>query len=88
MPPRRGQALIDRLLVVAVLRLVVTRRGRLLYGEAIDAETEQARRFSGWQGLDPAIRGLVDRATAQAVGDVEPAEQPHRAPSISLGEVE
>ena len=65
MPHRRERTLTDRLPVVAVLRLVVTRRGRLLYGEAIDAETEQTKRFSGWRGMDPAVRTLVGRATAR-----------------------
>ena len=70
MPHRREPTLTDRLPVVAVLRLVVTRRGRLLYGEAIDAETEQTKRFSGWRGMDPAIRTLVGRATARVSGGV------------------
>lgn len=59
MPEQGGDTRAEALQVVAVLRIVVTRRGRLLYGEAIDAETEVGRRFKGWAGLDAAVKGVI-----------------------------
>jgi hypothetical protein len=66
---RGSQALTDRRPLVAVLRLVVTGRGRVLYGEAIDAETEVGRRFNGWRGMTAAIRALVAEALERPAGD-------------------
>jgi hypothetical protein len=87
-PHRRDGSLTDRLPVVAVLRLVVTRGGRLLYGEAIDAETEQTKRFSGWRGMDPAIRTLVGTATARLSAGVTGDSGRAAEPSASAVETE
>ena len=73
MSDRCSQALTDRRPLVAVLRLVVTGRGRVLYGEAIDAETEVRRRFNGWRGMTVAIRALVAEALERPPGDGGPA---------------
>lgn len=59
MPEQGDDTRPEPLQVVAVLRLLVTRRGRLLYGEAIEAETEVGRRFKGWAGLDAAVKGVI-----------------------------
>jgi hypothetical protein len=49
----------DNRLIVAILRLRVSYDGVLLYGEAIDADTERARRFMTWSGLADQVRALI-----------------------------
>jgi len=60
--------------IVAILRIVVSGRGSVLYGEAIDAETEFHRRFRDWSGMRAAIRELV--TDALAVGQDDPGQTP------------
>jgi hypothetical protein len=70
--------------IVAVLRLVVSGGGAVLYGEAIDAETELPRRFRDWIGMRAAIRELVTDALASGGDDSAPppgASAPTPAPT-------
>jgi hypothetical protein len=53
-PP--DEALADRAPVTVVLRLVVDRRGRLVYGEVVDTELRTWGRFSTWRQLTPTVR--------------------------------
>jgi hypothetical protein len=45
--------------VVIVLRLVLSQPGRIHHGEVIDAESGVRRRFSGRDGMDPAVRWVL-----------------------------
>jgi hypothetical protein len=59
-PP--DEALADRAPVTVVLRLVVDRRGRLVYGEVVDTELKTWGRFSTWRQLTPTVRrGLQEQ---------------------------
>jgi len=55
----------DDRLIVAILRLQVSGGGALQYGEAIDAETEQARRFMTWDVLVDQLRALAAEASGR-----------------------
>ena len=54
--------------VIAVLRMRVSTAGRLVYGEAIEVETEQLRRFTTWAGLANEVRDLVAASLAGTTG--------------------
>jgi hypothetical protein len=70
--PDQSGSLTGRREVVAVLRLVVSRRGSVLYGEVIDVETESHRTFRDWRGMRAAIREFVIDAVATTHADVGP----------------
>jgi hypothetical protein len=55
----RGIHAVSRRHVVTVLRLVVSNRGTIVFGEAIGAETLRRRRFGGWRGLAGSIGAVV-----------------------------
>ena len=74
MPGHGRDALSERRLVVVVLRLMVSGRGQLGYGEAVDVETEQRRRFNGWSELEAALRLLI-AAAAEPAADRGPLVQ-------------
>ena len=58
-----SETLEDRRHVTVVLRLVVDRRGRLVYGELIDEAAQARGRFVGWRGLTRTVqRWLVEQA--------------------------
>lgn len=63
-PIRRGDRLAERRHVTVVLRLVVDRRGQLVYGETVDGQSRSQSRFVGWRGLLRAVRASVDRQTS------------------------
>jgi len=71
-------ALTDRREVVAVLRLIASATTGLVYGEAIDPDTEQRHRFSGWAGLEAAVEAVIEAALARPVADT--AEGPPPTP--------
>lgn len=56
--------------MVAVLRLIVSATGGLVFGEAIDPETERGHRFSGWHGLDVALREVIADSIRRRAADV------------------
>jgi hypothetical protein len=59
MPHHGGDPSSELREVVIVLRLVLSRPGRIHHGEVIDAETGVRRRFSGPERLDPAVRWVL-----------------------------
>jgi hypothetical protein len=52
--------------MIIVLRMVISRPGRIHHGEVIDAESGISRRFSGPDAMEPAIRSLL--ATLEEAG--------------------
>jgi hypothetical protein len=65
-PDHGREALSERRLVVVVLRLMVSGHGQLGYGEAVDVESEQRRRFGSWSELEAALRILIASAVERA----------------------
>jgi hypothetical protein len=59
--------------VVAVLRLIVSATGGLVFGEAIDPETERRHRFSGWHGLKLALHDVIAEASRRRAVDIASA---------------
>ena len=59
LPYQGGDATSELRQVVIVLRLVLSQPGRIHYGEVIDAESGFKRRFSGPDGMDPAVRRVL-----------------------------
>lgn len=59
--PQSGSAdkLADRRHVTVVLRLLLDRHGRLIYGEVVDPAAHPQRRFVGWRGVTRAIRAWL-----------------------------
>jgi hypothetical protein len=72
-PDVSASGLTDRLQVVVVIRLIMSKRGRVAYGEAIDVETQVARRFAGRGGMNAAVRSLLSDAAGQG------NQRPHAA---------
>jgi hypothetical protein len=62
--------LTDRREVVAVLRLIVSATGGLVFGEAIDPETERGHRFNGWHGLELALHDVIEEAGRRRAADI------------------
>jgi hypothetical protein len=56
--------------VVVVLRLSVSRQGQLRHGELVDVNERHRGRFSGWDGLVPAVARFVAQEV-QAAGSRE-----------------
>lgn len=79
--PKAGPAetLRDRREIVVVLRLLVATHGDLIYGEVVDVQTEQGRRFAVWPELEPTVqavlRGVLRRPLNNSTDD-EPVS-PH-----------
>ena len=55
---------------MAVLRLVVSATNDLVYGSAVNPETESAHRFSGWFGLEGALREVIVESVGRHAADV------------------
>jgi hypothetical protein len=62
--PRALEALADRRHLIVVLRIVTGAGGRLLYGEVVDVRAGPRHRFSGWRGLERALRQWLETETA------------------------
>lgn len=62
--PRALEALADRRHLIVVLRIVTGAGGRLLYGEVVDVRAGPRDRFSGWRGLERALRQWLETETA------------------------
>jgi hypothetical protein len=58
-PNLSGNARSELRQVSIVLRVVLSRPGRIHHGEVIDAESGVSRRFSGPEAMEPAIRALL-----------------------------
>lgn len=60
MPTRPDEdVLVDGRFVTVVLRLVVNGRGRLIYGEVVDAEVRSRGHFVGWRGLTRTVHAWL-----------------------------
>jgi hypothetical protein len=51
-----GTTLGEKRYATLILRLVLDRQGRLLYGELVDVEDGHPDHFSGWRGMISAVR--------------------------------
>jgi len=56
---KEGEELARKHYVSVVLRLVVDRRGRLVYGEIVDMTGKPDGRFLGWRGLTQAVKAWL-----------------------------
>lgn len=67
--------LADKRYVTRVLRLVLDRRGRFLYGQLVDAEGADLGRFNRWRDLLPLLRASVEAPEGgdSPSGPAEPA---------------
>jgi hypothetical protein len=54
--PPEGNKLADKQYATLILRLVLDRQGRLLYGELVDVAGGPPQRFAGWRGLIRAVQ--------------------------------
>ena len=66
--------LAERRYVSVVIRLVLDRRGSLVYGEAMEVETEVSRRFTAWRQLTASVRACLAGAADGEAG--RPSAQP------------
>jgi hypothetical protein len=55
--------------VTAVVRVRISQAGRLVYGEAIEAESERFRRFTDWSELATQLRSLIEEAVIGRAND-------------------
>jgi hypothetical protein len=51
-----GTTLGERRYATLILRLVLDKQGRLLYGELVDVEDGHPEHFTGWRGMFSAVR--------------------------------
>jgi hypothetical protein len=56
-----GTTLAEKRYATLILRLVLDKQGRLLYGELVDVEDGHPAHFSGWRGLINAVRVWLTR---------------------------
>ncbi len=56
--PKRNK-LADTRNVVVILRLVLSRRGRITHGEVVDMDGQAIGRFTGWVGMTRALRAWL-----------------------------
>jgi hypothetical protein len=63
---RMGDELAARRHVTVIVRLVMDRGGRLVYGEVVNAESKTRSRFTGWRGLPATVRACVGGAAGAA----------------------
>jgi hypothetical protein len=59
---RMGDELAARRHVTVIVRLVMDRRGRLVYGELVNAESGTQGRFATWRALPAAVRASAGAA--------------------------
>ncbi len=62
--PRASEPLQNRHAVTVILRLVVDRRGRLVYGEVIDETATPRGHFVGWRELTKTLQRWLARENA------------------------
>jgi hypothetical protein len=70
LPTRSAEnGLTERRYATVVLRLVLDRRSRLLYGEALEAESNVSQRFVAWSALAGAVRACLAGSSEQGSSD-------------------
>lgn len=71
-PSSAENYLADRRYVSVVVRLVLDQRGHMIHGEVVGAANTQPTRFSGWPGLNRAIRAWLAQPERDADSDDSP----------------
>jgi hypothetical protein len=68
--------LADRRYLTLIVRLTLDSSGRLLYGELVEAGSEEGSRFASWRGFSRAVRAwTLDEDTESEANDVASPRQ-------------